>query len=253
MTPAQMIDLRTAAPALVRGLAVLRHLDGADPLRADRVALELGLPRASAYRLLQTLEQCGCVETDAAGRYRAILGLRVVGKGGMGWEDLLEQAMAHLPGRIGLTVEWYLPTAAGMELVRQEHPRGESRVQAGPGFIRRWDGELDAVAVVGRAFLKGPPRLVGPLTRYGADGVLAELGVPEARALIARARREGACSDCHFNSNGIRRHALPFPRREDPCGVIALAEAARFPNSPAPETVLQEFRDAWQTFIEPKI
>lgn len=52
--------------ALMRGLEILRHVNRAGAISPGRLAVELGLPRATVYRLLQTLEASGYVATSSS-------------------------------------------------------------------------------------------------------------------------------------------------------------------------------------------
>lgn len=52
--------------ALVRGLAVLRHVNTAGAARPSEIAQALGIPRPTVYRILETLEEAGYVVFSAS-------------------------------------------------------------------------------------------------------------------------------------------------------------------------------------------
>lgn len=62
---------RYLVPALERGLRLLQLFDRRRvEIGPPEIARELGLPRSTVFRLLQTLEHLGCVERAESGAYR---------------------------------------------------------------------------------------------------------------------------------------------------------------------------------------
>jgi IclR family mhp operon transcriptional activator len=55
--------------ALVRGLEILRYINLAGSIAPGRLAAELGLPRSTVYRLLQTLEAEGYIAISASSNH----------------------------------------------------------------------------------------------------------------------------------------------------------------------------------------
>lgn len=109
------------APALSRGLGVLRALAGrADGLTAAELAARVGAPRATLYRILRTLvnEGFAAVAPDAGGRYVLGPALRALGTGAGGSRDLEANArpvMDALAAHLGETVK--LVVREGLEAV----------------------------------------------------------------------------------------------------------------------------------------
>ena len=52
--------------SLLRGLAILRHINAAGSAKPGEIARALAIPRSSVYRLLQTLEEAGYVAFSAS-------------------------------------------------------------------------------------------------------------------------------------------------------------------------------------------
>lgn len=223
------------APALVRGVEILRWLEAAPGSALDRIARELPYPKPSIHRLLGTLAALGLVEKMPGARYRALQVLRSGTGGGQALVELLEGEMAGLVRRTGCTVEYYEGGREGMVLRRQSHPEGEIRVVARPGFVRPWLDELDAVATLALAGAPGAPRLKS-MRGYVADGVCERLPWRVVRARVAEARRRGLATDPAYNENGVRRTAAVV-FAPGWAGILAVAVPFRFAATPAPAVV----------------
>jgi IclR family transcriptional regulator, mhp operon transcriptional activator len=50
-------ERRDSVRALVRGLAILRHVNAVGEARPGEIAQALGIPRPTVYRLIETLEE----------------------------------------------------------------------------------------------------------------------------------------------------------------------------------------------------
>ena len=234
MSPKDLAALETGAPALNRGLAALLLLGERGPLSLDEIAGTLDLPKASVFRFLGTLVEAGAVRKSGRNRYEALWVVRRAGEEAT-FEAALERALQSIVEKTGHTAEWYGGTEEGMRLVRQENPPTEVHVKARPGFLREWGPELEAVALLGRAFYAGAPKGFSGLAAYREDGVLRPLGAAECREMIARARAGKAASDLARNSNGVRRHAVAIVRDGRLFGVLAVAETRRYPAPPRGE------------------
>jgi DNA-binding IclR family transcriptional regulator len=233
-----------AAPALGRGVEILRYLDRESDSPLERIAAALPYPKPSIFRLLQTLAGLGLVEKTPEARYRALQVLRPAGVARRDLAQALGEVMEDLVRETGCTVEWFEAAPEGMILRRQVHPPHEVRVVARPGFVRAWTGELDAVALLGLAFAPGAP-VPGPMRAYRRNGVLAPLPVREARARVAEARARGCASDPAFNAHGIRRSAAPV-LVPGSSGVLAAAAAYQFGSTPSPAAIETPLRAAAQ-------
>lgn len=230
----------SSAPALNRGLAALSLLGEEEkPLSLETLASRLCLPKASLFRLLDTLQNLGLVRKTPDKCYEALWALRPRGDRRLAYRNTIERHLPDLCASTGCTVEWYEPAVEGMVLTLQSHPDSELRVQARPGFVRRWNEEFEAVARLGHALAPQAPELSAP-GAYVANGTFRPLGHTAARRLLAEARARRQAEDEFFNSNGVRRCAAAvFSQPEDAfLGVLALAEVCHFSNRPPARSFL---------------
>ncbi len=230
----------STAPALNRGLAALGLLgEEGKPLSLEIMASRLRLPKASLFRLLDTLQNLGLVRKTPDKWYEALWALQPLRDPRLAHRHTIECHLPNLCAATGCTVEWYEPAADGMVLTLQSHPDSELRVQARPGFVRRWNEEFEAVARLGYAFASQAPELSSPGV-YVANGRFRLLGRATARRYLTEARARRQAEDEFFNSNGVRRCAVAvFSEPEDEfLGVLALAEVCHFSNRPPARSFL---------------
>lgn len=232
------------APALARGIEVLRLLDRKAELTLEQVAGFLpAYPKPSIFRILQTLAASGLVEKSPELRYRALQVLRPARTSRPDFAQRLAEIMTDLVEETGCTVEWFESTEEGMALRRQIHPRTEVRVHARPGFVRTWNSELDSVALMGYAFSPQAPQ-PADLGAYVKNGILGKPTSKEIRERITRARQKRSATDPAFNRNGVRRSSAGVFCPEW-CGVLTLAQAYLFGGRTAvPAALEKRLRDA---------
>ncbi len=226
------------APALARGIELLDMLEDGRPRTLEELAKATGVPKASALRLLRTLESCGATSRPEGGRrHAALLRLVPLESSAADFTRLLPKILEELARSTGFTAEWYEPATEGMLLeARAEKPDGEVSVRAGVGFLRTWDGELDSVAALGLAFkAKGCGRQIDGHWIYEPDGVRKNITAARAAAIIHAARSVMASYDTAFNVNGVRRHAAACVRKGVLRGVAALAATYRPDGLSTPE------------------
>jgi DNA-binding IclR family transcriptional regulator len=212
------------APALTRGIAVMRALQGASQgLTLDAVAEATKAPKSSLLRVLRSLELAGWVCRAQDRRYRSLVEVRPVDPAaGLSWATVLEDALQQLGHRLGLTVEWYEPEGAALVIRwRRENAVGSVQVKAQLGFVRDALGEMDAVARHLVAFGGVAP---GPEAWRYERGQRSSLGARQRTALANAA--DPVNQDNEYNSNGIRRLAAAVRQGDGSLvGVIALPEA----------------------------
>jgi DNA-binding IclR family transcriptional regulator len=139
--------------ALARGLVVINQLSNTPGMSLEQLAKTTGYPKTSLFRIMRTLVEFSLVRRDADGRYQPLA--RIQPLTGTSFEDRLLQTMKRLTEETGQTVEWYEPGPAGMVITQRVLPKNtEIGVRARVGFIRDWNGELDAVLALGIAHLK---------------------------------------------------------------------------------------------------
>lgn len=217
-----------AAPALTRGLALLRLLGDGTPRTLDALVDRTGIPRSSAFRLLESLCAERYLVKEEAGGYRAawVLQPREDAHAAFGLE--LERQLTRLRDRCRFTAEWWTPDETGIVLASQlVSAVGEVQVKARPGFRREFSGELECVVTLALAFSKRPPD-TGAFSAFVRNGVRRKLPAAEVRARIDSARRTQMCADRCFNDNGVRRLAQAVFSNGVLRGVLALAEPFRF-------------------------
>lgn len=240
----------TSAPALTRGLAVLRLLEDGAVRSLEEVARKLRLPKASALRLLRVLEREELVGRGADKRYGARWALRPL-DAEQAWLERVHGTLPKLARLTGCTAEWYEPSAGGMVLRQHADPlEAEVRVQVRPGFLRAWGSELEAVAKLGYAFAEIAPPPVKGLTHYPTNGEQARLPLPQSRRLIQQAKASAQAADAHFNSNGIRRVATAVIADDGAFrGVLAVAEPFHFNSPPQPTALLKKLAELTQAHL----
>jgi len=232
------------APALARGLEVLRFLEDGCWRTLEQIARQLEVPKASAYRLLTTLVQQGVAAKGPDKRYQALWVLRPRDAVSL-WYELLGKTLRDLAEETGCTAEWYEPDRMGMILCLQRQGSAEVNVVARPGYTRAWADELDCVATLGYAFAGQAPDLPELIKVYQQNGESGVIDAAAARERIGTARQSDEAYDSCFNSNAIRRcaRAVRFPGTNFR-GVLALAEAFNFKETSKPRDLLQHLQQA---------
>ncbi|MBC2604378.1 helix-turn-helix domain-containing protein [Puniceicoccus vermicola] len=234
-------ECETPAPALSRGLAVLRMLGEDSPASLENLSSRLNLPKASVFRLLDTLEKTGTVRRNADKLYEPLWTLQPLANDSEALRRQIHRKMPELSAETQCSAEWYEPTEAGMKLIYQELPHSELCVKAGPGFLRDWESEFEAVARLGHAFAK-EAKPVRQSSLYVRNGERETISAQQIRALTEKARTESVAYDEAFNTNGVRRFAAAAIDEQTHTfiGVLALAQAYRFSDLPDPSLLLQQ-------------
>ena len=220
------------APALVRGIQLLRLLEQAPEATLESLAAKTGIPKASAVRLLRTLMGLDLVVRAENKTYSAAARLVPLAHGPADLTARVRATLRRLCSESEQTAEWYVPAEQGMVLVLRHEPESQHvRVSARIGFLRSWHDELDAVACIAIA-LRGelPDTLTGYWT-YGADGKRTRLRAGEVRERILQARVDRCACDRYYNTNGVRRIACGVEDEGRLVGVLALAGSYR-PGTP---------------------
>lgn len=213
------------APALARGLRILQALNAADgPMTLEELAQEVGYPKASLLRLLETLTMLNLVERNGVGKsYSALAGVAYRDR----WtrvRGVVRGAMERLTLATGITSEWYEAGSSCMKLIDLfDPPDAHVRIAARVGFRRRIDDELEAVT---RVALASPLfEYTGEkLWQYTETGKKVALSAKKCRKQITKTRDKGITMDPNWNGNGIRRYAAWLMDGDEFVGVLALAE-----------------------------
>jgi len=219
---------RYRAPALARGIEVLRVLEQAGALSLDALAKRVAAPKSSLLRILGTLAALRLVERDDARKtYRATAVILPMDRRAQHLRRAVAEALRRLAAKSGHTAEWYLPAQRGMVLVeRAEPPDREVRVAARLGFVRPWHGELEAVSCLAAG--RFPPKQgFGGWRTCGETGSMQRESAAQARQRIAAGLERGYVRDDPYNANGVRRMAAAVLKGETLIGILAIAENFR--------------------------
>ncbi|MBD3244134.1 MAG: helix-turn-helix domain-containing protein [Chitinivibrionales bacterium] len=219
---------KITAPALIRGIHILRLLETEPPLTLEAVASKTGIPKASALRLLQTLCDLQLVERDQSRKTYAPLARLVPVAGSADKRKRVQDVLLRLAKESEHTAEWYVPAEQGMVLVQRREPHMQQvHVVARIGFVRPWHGELDAVACVAWAHAGKRADAADGFWVYDRNGNRATLTTRQVDSLLVQARKDGCASDEHYNTNGVRRVAAAVLHDGELSGVLALAGSYR--------------------------
>ncbi|MBN1669904.1 MAG: helix-turn-helix domain-containing protein [Kiritimatiellae bacterium] len=218
-------SIRYEAPALARGIEVLRALEQDGPLTLEGLARAVQAPKSSLLRILNTLIALNLAARDDTDKhYHAQASLVEFDRNPQRFTRRVSQALQRLADGTACTAEWYVPGKSGMVLVqRAVPPRREVRVMARIGFVRPWHGELEAVSCLAAAWHGRQARAAG-WWAYVRDGVEGKLAAKLAAERVASARRLGHAADEHFNTHGVRRMACVVLEQNELAGIVALAE-----------------------------
>jgi len=127
-------DKAAGIRSLERGLALLKAMNDMPHASVTTIAAEIGVPRSTAYRLLDTLVMLGYVQTSsAAGSYNLTREVYRLSKGFLD-EDWIEGAWLELV-ELGKQVIWpvdlFTPEAATMIVRRSTHERSTMSIDYG--------------------------------------------------------------------------------------------------------------------------
>lgn len=247
LNPLSLCRADLPAPALSRGMGILLYLAQREAATLEQIASDLEIPKASAFRLLQTLEACNALHKTPQRTYELLLTLQPATDPLTIFRTQLESRLASLCQQTDCTVEWYEPSKEGMVLTLQKQPDTELCVQARPGFLRQWGWEVDSVALLGYAFYAAAPK-PRKINYYPKNGVRTPLPLALFQQMVANARKEAQAQDGAYNENGVRRFAISVgsPQTDAFQGVLAVAQTYRFTPSPAAKDYFRLMRSALQ-------
>ena len=210
------------APALTRGIAVLRLLATEGSSSLEQIAAATDWPKSSLLRVLEALEMAGVVTRDPVSkRFSAIQQLVAMPGSGLDLRAACATPMPQLAESLGATVELHQWDGAVLTLIDRAEPEGErASVRARIGFRRNLD-ELDALTQVCIAW--GGCR-VRPTHAFEDDARRVRLTLRRTAEIVDLARERGFGADLGCNSNGVSRQAVPLCTHSDELiGVLAVA------------------------------
>lgn len=165
--------------ALARGLEILRHVNAVGAAKPGEIARELGVPRSTVYRLLQTLEEMGYVALSTSDARVRVTRLAASLGDGYAVTSRLCQLAGPLFGEYGPRLVWPLDLTVheNAAMVVQETTHGRSPLSIDRGMIGY--------------------RL--PMLRSSAGRCyLGHCGARERELILAQVRRLGDAEDAPF-------------------------------------------------------
>jgi DNA-binding IclR family transcriptional regulator len=213
------------APALTRGLAVIKQLAVEGQSTLEQLALRGRWPKSSTRRYLLALERAGVVRQDPSSKVwhlqqHLVAFHPVHGDPLASWRSRL----GRLARDFGQCVEMYRVGADGVVLEDRADPViRDIQIAARIGF-RRDLGECDATALVVFAFSGREAGGKAPAWRW-KGGRRAPVMRVERERLLGAVVREGVAVDGEFNEHGIRRFAVGlFDDTGGLAGILAVAQ-----------------------------
>lgn len=244
-----MESQRSPAPALARGIALLRQLSKDGQGSLEQLAARGGWPKSSTLRYLQSLQACGVVEQDRVSKVWH-LRERLVSYAAQGTDVLAHWRgrLAALAASTGQCAELYRVSGLEVELMDRADPQlGDVYLAARIGF-RRDVTECDATALLACAFADPPAKGRILQWRWQA-GQRYTLPAAARRDLLRSARAEGIARDGDFNENGIRRFAIALLDATGTMpGILAFAQRLT-PHSAAQTAAIEQQLSALRTEI----
>ncbi len=214
------------APALEKGLRSLKALIQGGPMNLKELSVETEIPKASLLRIMRTLQQLDMTARDDSDKtFRSLVRIVPFSSKSERARRKIFDSLVHLTGETAKTTEWFVHSRDSMVITERFEPdQPVVQVKARIGFARKLKGELDAVARVALAFLEDTD-CSGPFWVY-TKGEKSDISTREAQQQIEQVRVRGHALDAEYNSNGIRRYAVPVLHTGSSSllGIISIAE-----------------------------
>ncbi|MFZ2655152.1 MAG: helix-turn-helix domain-containing protein [Victivallales bacterium] len=219
--------IKSPAPALEKGIQALTRLSENGPRNLEKLSKDLGEPKASLLRYLDTLLSLGLVGRDPVTKeYSSKVAMVRLGRAGRDFSDKVQKLLDSLAEKTCRTAEWYVHNGDRMVLARRSEPENAViHVKAKIGFERELNGEFEAVARI--AILNLKIDLSGKKSWIYRDGRKKNIEESICRKILDSDRKNGYAIDMEYNENGVRRYAAPVFQNGKLAGVIALAENFR--------------------------
>jgi len=226
------------APALTRGLDLLKRLDVDGPATLERLTQVTGWPKSSVARILESLACAQAVQRDPSSRrYRTCL--RLVTIAAMD-EYTLRQAAAHAMDALcqtpNPTIELYAWQDEQLTMIdRRESAQAVVSVRARIGWVRDLT-EMDALSQVVRAFHGKDFHALAPGGWVWQQGEKQTLSQGQVDRVVEHVRDTRSGIDLGINEYGVRRYASPLFKQGSLVGVLGMAQiCSPRDTQPAPE------------------
>jgi DNA-binding IclR family transcriptional regulator len=211
------------APALTRGLALLRLLEQDGRCSLEQLVASSGFPKTSVLRLLASLEQAGAVGRDPLSkRYRALQRLVPCDEPDSRLRLGVAEVLPALAEATAATAELYVWGDTMVMVDRCEAEGQQLRIQARIGF-RRDLSELDALGQIACVWGGHAP---APQAWAYVAGRPKRLSLARRRELLTVARAHGVARDNDLNGYGVLRLAAPLLAADGSLlGALAIARS----------------------------
>ena len=220
------IQEKSSAPALTRGILVLRFLVQHGESSLEKLAKALSIPKSSLIRILGVLIDLGLVAREKQNdSYYALQQSIAIVPTADRLRENIRDALRGIAKDMQQTAEWYVVVEGRLILLDRVEPLDkEVKILARIGFIRVWNDEIEAVSSIGYAWECAPLSTDEKFWLYHGDGIRKSLSLSQAQSLIEKIRIKGCASDRFFNINGVRRIAVPVVFDGKLEGILAAAE-----------------------------
>jgi len=237
---------KSPAPALERGLNILRFLESNESVTLEEIAQHEQAPKSSILRLLEVLIRMGLVvKHHQAKTYAACARLVFLQEQDGIDRDRLIATMQTLQQETNYTIEWFVPTEKGMVLHERVYPEDQTVfVKASVGFVREWNRELDSVAALGHVFFASPAIKWTHFWSYDRHAERVDLSRKQVSAILKEAKVARDACDPNPNGNGVQRIAVPVVRNEKAIGILSVAKTVYPKGGKSPEEIKEVLKQA---------
>jgi hypothetical protein len=209
---------REPAPALIRGLHLLRILADGPPAALEDLVRGTAIPRSSLARMLEAMARAGLIRRDEAKCWTALV--RIAACEPQRWVEGWRPTMAGLVATTGLRAELWRFDAAGAELDDAAVPVGWTRSVFAYRGWRPDLHELVAPVQLWWGVVAGEP---APRAWYMDGNRRRWLPATRVRRLADAVRLTGRSACLAVNSNGLVRHAVALRNGHgQPVGALVL-------------------------------
>ncbi|HCE46236.1 MAG TPA: hypothetical protein DET40_22045 [Lentisphaeria bacterium] len=219
--------IKSPAPALEKGLKILTRLSANRPQNLESLSKDLGEPKASVLRYLDTLMLLDLIGRDPVSKeYCSKIAIVRMDSAGRDLSGKIQKLLDSLAGKTCRTAEWYVPNGGRMVLMQRSEPEDAMiHVKAKIGFERMLDDQFEAVARIAISNLGAG--VSGRNYWVYKGGERKSISEEACRRILRSDRENGFAIDVEYNDNGVRRYAVPVFNQGKFAGVIALAENFR--------------------------